>query len=283
MDILNVLRRKGLVIIACIVGVISFVIGLSVGLWYFQEVEAPSNTEQCKAMEVSPNPDQEFDLIMEDLTPGDRDIYERKMTMEVELSKGNRWGLGWGDAAIPVFGCINSIPVNTAQLENRVVTIQANQNDLTIFEKSVKTDRFGNFGTTFFAPESGIILVSAEIANLNSTIAEETISVVVTEAWAPIIIVLILIVISIAIIVGFMRGYGRDKIPNWSIIPVVIPVILAYAFLYKFPPFDEAANTAFATALIVPIATYIYQILTKSNPKAERNKASCTHKSRMNF
>lgn len=212
-------------------------------------------------------------MLIYNFTSGDRSIYEKKVVVSLEFPEGvKRQFFAWGDALIPVFGCITSQPPRVADVVNKIVTVEAIQGEDTIFKKTVKTDRFGNFKSSFYPPTNGIIEITAKIANTNSNTTEETISVIVTEAWAPLLWIFLLLFVAVILIVAFLTWYekGDQKERNkkkprlrWSIILVFIPVILAYIILYKFPPFDETANGAFAAAMIAPIAVYIYKVMTE--------------------
>lgn len=131
-------------------------------------------------------------------------------------------------------------------MANKIVTVEAILGEKTIYKKSVKTDRFGNFKSSFYPPTNGNIEIDAKIANINSNTTEETISVIVTEAWAPVIWIFFLLFVAVILIVFFINWYEKGKISErnqkksklrWSIILVFLPVILAYIILYRFPPF----------------------------------------------
>ncbi len=47
----------------------------------------------------------------------------------------------------------------------------------------------------------------------------------------------------------------------YRIILVGLLNVITYLLIYKFPPFDAAANTVLATALIAPMAEYIFETL----------------------
>jgi hypothetical protein len=278
--IIPVLANIDLIIIFSFV---AFVIGAGIVYWYFTQ---PSRLSPMSKL-LCPDPAivkengtsadgvgaNEPNLLIHSFTSGDRSIYEKKVVVSLEFPEGvKRQFFAWGDAVIPVFGCITSQPPRMADVVNEVVTVEAVQGEKTIYKKSIGTDRFGTFNSSFYPPANGNIEITAKIANTNSNTTEETVSVIVTEAWAPVLWIFFLLFVAVILIVGFLNWYEKkpaDKKQNqpkmrWSIVLVFIPVILAYIILYRFPPFDENANAAFATAMIAPIAAYIYKVMTES-------------------
>jgi hypothetical protein len=202
------------------------------------------------------------------LSSGDRTTYERKAIIGAEFPPGERKEyLAWGDEVIPIFGRIAAIP-QSVQLADRIVMLNSTQNDKLIFKQFVTTDALGQFSSRFFAPEDGTIRITATLVSPNSSADEATISVIATQSWMPLILILILTIISISSIVGFWM-YSKNqtdadikvRILRISVIPTIIPITLAYFILYKFPPFDAVGNAAIATALIAPIIAYIVELL----------------------
>jgi hypothetical protein len=189
-------------------------------------------------------------------------IYERKGTFA--LSSDFVWG--WGHNGIPIDGSITNYPLNQADLIRRTVLIEAEQNDELIFKKFVTTDRDGKFHGIFFPPTSGSIKVIAMMVGDNST--ESVITVIVTESALPIMVIALLIVIALALITVSESIKPKKKWKWVVLVFVAILTTISYIVLFKFPPFDEAGNTAFAAALLAPLAAYFYKVATEPEPPA---------------
>jgi len=264
-------KAKSWIIIGIIIVIILMTVGILYWLYTFPKaphliVCPPKNIVLNNTNSLSNNTSV---FLLDCLSSGDRSIYERKAVIAAEFPKGERKEyLAWGDEVIPIFGSIASIPPNSTDLSNKIIMIKAMQNSQLIFEKFAKTDHYGTFNSSFFPPNDGTIQVTAKLIDVNSTSTEAAITVIATEAWMPIILILIFTVISIALVVGFWLWYNQNKTKNAYIlrigaIPTVIPIMLTYFILYKFPPFDATANAAIATVLIGPLAAYIYEVITK--------------------
>jgi hypothetical protein len=260
--------RKILAVVLPVIGIII----LGVYLYTFPKASEP--TEVCppasNSIDDADAVTSEVVFYVDCLSSGDRTTYERKAVIGAEFPPGERKEyLAWGDEVIPIFGRIGSVPLG-AQLADKIVMINSTQNGKLIFKQFVTTNTFGLFSSRFFAPEDGTIHVTATLISPNSSADEATISVIVTQSWMPLIIILILTIISISSIVGFwlyaknMPDDSKVRIIKISVIPTIIPIVLAYFILYKFPPFDEAGNAAIGTALIAPIIAYIIELLKTS-------------------
>jgi len=189
-------------------------------------------------------------------------IYERKGTFAPL-----QWG--WGHDGIPINGSITNFPFNQSDLFRKMILIEGQENDELIFKKFVTTDRNGTFHASFFPPTSGSIKIMAMMLGQNST--ESIITVIVTESALPIMVIALLIIIAIILIL-VSEGFIKRKWKKWGILVLVaFFTIAAYIILFKFPPFDEAGNTAFAAALLAPIAAYFYQVLTYKEPAPAAN------------
>ena len=197
---------------------------------------------------------------------GGKTIFERKASFGAF-----GWTFGWGDNGVPINGTITTVPPNMTSLENRIISVQAEQNQQLVYEKIMRTDKNGKFDTSFFPPESGNVKVTTALINPNSTTAKGVLTIIVTESGAPVIIIGILIGAAIALIVGTWARHGNkakltktDKLfLKLSLVPVGILTLSAFVVLYRFPPFDAAGNAAFATAMIAPIAAYVYEAIVK--------------------
>lgn len=258
--------RKISAIVLSVIGIIIL------GVYLYTFPKAPDPTEVCPP---ASNSSDDADVMTSEavlfyvdcLSSGDRTTYERKAVIGAEFPPGERKEyLAWGDEVIPIFGRIGSVPIG-AQLADKIVMINSTQNGELIFKQFVTTNAFGLFSSRFFAPEDGTIHVTATLISPNSSADEATISVIATQSWMPLIIILILTIISISSIVGFwmyaknMPDDSKLKILRISVIPTIIPIVLAYFILYKFPPFDDTGNAAIGTALIAPIIAYIVELL----------------------
>jgi hypothetical protein len=199
------------------------------------------------------------------LTSRDRSIYERKASW---------WFMEWGDRVIPIYGNITNIPFNKTSLANKIIMIQAYQNDKLIYEKFVKTGINGNFTAFFYPPDDGTVKVIAKLNGENSA-ARGLVTVIATQAWAPAILIAFFISLAILSIVLSWHFYqtrltgGTNKVKQpkylkWGILPTVVATLLSYMMLYKFPPFDAAGNAVIATGLIAPIAAYIFETVKES-------------------
>jgi hypothetical protein len=262
--------QKILVIAIVIIGIIA----LGTFLYVFPKASPPA--EACppanKVSEGNTQPVRTGQVIfyVDCLSSGDRTTYERKAVIGAEFPKGERKEyLAWGDEIIPIFGRIASIPKGE-ELADKIVMINSTQNGELIFKQFVTTNTFGLFGSRFFAPEDGTIQVTATLVRPNSSADEATISVIATQSWMPLIMILILTIISLSSIVGFWlfakhsTSRNKGKILRISVIPAIIPIALAYFILYKFPPFNEVGNAAIGTILIAPIIAYIIELLRKA-------------------
>jgi hypothetical protein len=226
-----------------------------------------------------------------DLTTGNTQIYERKALIIFPIPWREEKVLGWGDDVVPIIGKIEPSNPND-QVSNKIINVNANSSDgKLLFERLVKTNDCGEFGTTFFTPNSETIIVTAKLIDGNSIKSSSSISVVVTESLMPVIIIALLIISAVTTVViissqhwlesifkkpsGSNKSmlYTQDRAGSWSLkyvelkrlglIPVLVFTILAYVTLYKFAPFDSAGNAAIALALIAPIAAYIFKVLEK--------------------
>jgi hypothetical protein len=202
------------------------------------------------------------------LHSGYKTIYERKATFGQGVG-----AIGFGEDGIPVNGFITAIPYNKTAAAGLVVILQATQNGKLIYETFVKTDNNGNFSSFFIPPEDGTVTINSTLADGKSSSPSGLISVVVTESAGPIYIIAALIGTAIAIMIWARyvyknkekkeKGTGIDVL-HLSLIPVTMLTIFAYIILFRFPPFDGPGNAAFATAMITPIALYVFQLLNAS-------------------
>lgn len=143
------------------------------------------------------------------LTSGDRSVYERKAALGIP-----HYALAWGDNSIPIYGNITLIPFNKANLVDKVIIIKATQNGQLIYESFLKTDKEGIFNSSFFPPADGTITITANLAGENST-PEKVISVIATETWMPVILIMISIAGAIAVLVGF-SFWAEVSPPKWN-------------------------------------------------------------------
>jgi hypothetical protein len=194
-------------------------------------------------------------------------IYDRKGTLEA-----GKYSIGWGHNAIPINGSLINIPPNQTDLFSRVILIEVSQGETKIYQKYLTTDLNGTYHTSFFPPASGTIKISAMLAGDNST--QSIITVIVTESFIPITLIsgLIAAAIILIIIAKFkFTKYSEKKLTASDekkfnrirlglLIAVSILTIVSYVLLFKFPPFDTAANAAFAAALLAPLAAYLYEV-----------------------
>jgi hypothetical protein len=202
------------------------------------------------------------------LYPGYKIIYERKGNFTF-FSPINE--VGFGNKNIPVYGSITDILSNKTDLSNRIIMIQAEQNGKVIYEKFVKTNKTGNFDSFFIPTEDGTIRITAKLTDENSTTAEGVVSVIVVESIVPIFVISVLAGLAITVMAVYLHlEESVRKKPYVAVSYIVIVIgltIPAFVVLFRFPPFDAAGNAAFATAIIAPTATLIFQILTDRGSK----------------
>lgn len=244
--------------------------------------------EELAGQPIPPSgPTQPNTRFLMNLTSGDRTVYERKASLRLVYDdKDHALAVGWGDIAIPIRGNISAIPQNTS-LVDKIVSINATQNGTLIYNTLAKTDCYGKFRANFYSPSAGTINVAAELTRhaKNQTAGSE-ISVVVTEAWMPVILLAIFITGAIASVAIFLSLYTLDvsfcfrcklRKPDkaWlyvGTIPTAVLTLFAYIILYKFPPADAAATNTIAAALITPLAAEIFASLKPPPKDKEKEK-----------
>jgi hypothetical protein len=86
------------------------------------------------------------------LTYGDKSVYQRTNIVSYESPNGKKWNIGWGDKAIPISGTVTNISANYSSPMNKLIQIQAMQNDRKICETFVRTDKNGKFNSLFYPP-----------------------------------------------------------------------------------------------------------------------------------
>ena len=64
--------------------------------------------------------------------------------------------------------------------------------------------------------------------------------------------------------VKFQRGIRRSQNYVGALFLSFFQLYLHILYCIDFRPFDESANAAFATAMIAPIAVYVYKVMTES-------------------
>lgn len=189
------------------------------------------------------------------LTSGDKSIYERKA----------KWGiLEWGDETIPINGYVKNV-TNKQSKENQIVKIQVLQGDTLIHQTYLKADGDGYYNASLYPPNDGTVTVKAILVSQDPWI-ETSITVVATQAWMPAILITIFISLTIFFAVLFWSVSKSTNDGKWlkiGLVPLIITNVLTYIILYKFPPFDTAANGAIAAALIAPVGIYIFDMLRK--------------------
>jgi hypothetical protein len=127
-----------------------------------------------------------------------------------------------------------------------------------------------NYLTYFYPPsDRKVIVKSTHMSQLLRVSASS--SVIATQCLMPAILITILITASIGTAVFFIVLYNRKikkavagstpkfDLPLYGLILVELLNVITYLPFYKFSPFDAAANTVFATALIAPMAEYIFE------------------------
>ena len=127
----------------------------------------------------------------------------------------------------------------------------------TVYETFLKTGEQGGFSTVFTPPSAETTIITAKLVEENAPV-QETISVGVTESLLPLLLIAILLGIAIFIIISSWayKPLQKDNL-KWIIFLAVIPIILAYIILARFPIYDVGGNSAIAAALITPIAGYL--------------------------
>ena len=193
---------------------------------------------------------------------GNKSIYERKAIIGPLPIIGL---LEWGDEKIPINGFVNKTS-GKGTYQNQIVQIEAFQNDELIYQKFVKAGGNGYYLTYFYPPADGTVVIKATLMSQIPKVWATT-SVIATQSWMPAILIILFVSASVAAaVVSIIINNKGNKYPNalkWGLIPVVILNIFTYIILYKFPPFDTTSNTVIATALIAPMAAYIYETLKK--------------------
>jgi Big-like domain-containing protein len=144
-------------------------------------------------------------------------------------------------------------------LSNQRVIVEVTENNKTILNSSMISDRSGKFEVSFQVPEKGVATIIGrlvgEIPNVRTLI-----TIPISPSWISTTIAIFISTGIITLAVFILQGL---QYPRLSLTAAIALTVLAYYLFYIFSDLDPAVKAAFSVALIVPIATYIYESLAK--------------------
>jgi hypothetical protein len=154
-----------------------------------------------------------------------------------------------------------SIKNGTSPVANYTVIIDALDKDKIIYHSITTTDNLGKFSdSSLSVPYEAVIPINAKLVNseknASNTVATITVSIAKAK-WT-----LILPIISIVIIVAILL-FSFPKYQRIGLLGAIGFTGLGYFFLYIYSPLDTVGNAAIAAALLAPLATYVFDTLSK--------------------
>lgn len=160
------------------------------------------------------------------------------------------------DDTIRVSGEITN---DSKPLSNQRIIIEVTEDNRTFHNSSIISDLDGKFEVFFQVPEEGVATVIGSLVGEFPNV-QTLITIPVSASWITTTIAIFISTGIITLAVFILQGL---KYPRLSLTAAIALTVLAYYLFYIFSDLDPVVKAAFSVALIVPIATYIYESLAK--------------------
>jgi hypothetical protein len=144
-------------------------------------------------------------------------------------------------------------------VRNQPVVIDVMDKDKVLYHLTSNTDNIGAFNfSSIVVPYETIATVTARALTSQNNSNSETLTLsIVNEKWG-LLVPILFIIITVAFLLLFSPKYQKI-----ALLGGLTSTSIGYFFLYYLSPLDTAGNTAISVALLAPLATYVFDSLTK--------------------